>query len=173
MSVRRAFGHGAPVAAHPSRRTVAAHPSRRTVAAHPSRTRLATRSRRLKIGARSARSAAVLVHWSQRPPSYVIPPTRARCTVSAKRCCAIVHWSQRPPSYVIPPTRARCTVSAKRCCVIRVCEMPAALSGVPEPSERRSVGRLAELLKGPLANLPNPLPRHAEQRADLFEGHGL
>jgi len=65
------------------------------------------------------------------------------------------------------------SVHGQREALLCYSDVQTALGGIPEASERRPVRRLPELLKGPLANLPNPLPRHAEERADLFEGHGL
>src|SRR5712664_667936 len=43
----------------------------------------------------------------------------------------------------------------------------------PDPLERLSVGGFPQLLKCPLADLPDALARHAHQRADLLERHRL
>src|SRR5690606_17791753 len=39
----------------------------------------------------------------------------------------------------------------------------------PEPFQRRTVRTLPELLERPVADLPDPLPGHAEQHPDLFQ----
>src|SRR5688500_3429770 len=43
----------------------------------------------------------------------------------------------------------------------------------PEAGQRVSIGRLAQLLEGALANLTDPLARDAHERADLFQRHRL
>src|SRR6266480_2269178 len=43
----------------------------------------------------------------------------------------------------------------------------------PKPSQRSTVGAVAKLLEGALANLANTFPRDSHQRADLFEGHAF
>src|ERR1700694_1887456 len=42
---------------------------------------------------------------------------------------------------------------------------------VPEPRERRTVGRFTELLERALADLSDALPSYTHQRADLLERH--
>src|SRR5260370_7714060 len=49
--------------------------------------------------------------------------------------------------------------------------LAAALGGPPEAFERPAIGRLAQLLERPLANLADPFARDAHQRPDLFERH--
>jgi hypothetical protein len=88
--------------------------------------------------------------------------------VAARRRSTLV---PDPPCYEGPADSS--SVHGQREALLRYSDVQTALGGVPEASERRAVRRLPELLKRPLANLPNPLPCHAEQRADLFEGHGL
>src|SRR5207302_11393730 len=43
----------------------------------------------------------------------------------------------------------------------------------PDPLERPSIRRLPQLLERPLPYLPDALPRHAHERADFLERHGL
>src|SRR4051812_10468021 len=43
----------------------------------------------------------------------------------------------------------------------------------PESSQRRSVGRFAELLERTLADLSDPLACHTHQCTDLLERHGV
>src|SRR5215471_9484824 len=54
-----------------------------------------------------------------------------------------------------------------------LCAWSTVMLGRPESAERLAVGTFAQLLERSLANLPDPLARHAHQRADLLERHRL
>src|SRR6266480_7938757 len=64
------------------------------------------------------------------------------------------------PSYCSP----LCVCASSRCRSSRC---------APETLQRSAIRGFAKLLECPFPDLPDPFPRHAHQRPDLLERHGL